>query len=243
MLAFEIGNLLDLLVMGGADESVIAHFEFVFAPLLQHDRESKALFHQLSENPSLFVDYVTNAYGDDHTTPEDRAEFSQEAMTLARLSYNVLREWRTLPGSKPDGTIDHSILNTWVAEAREGLAKVERVRGGDHCIGQLLSGAPAGSDGIWPTEAVRNLIESIDSDAVREGFEVGKLNARGVTTRGALDGGVQEVVLAEQYESDARQVATRWPSVARVLRNLATHYRESARHEDIQMQRMRDMGA
>jgi hypothetical protein len=243
MLAFEVGNLLDLLVKEDADESVIAHFEFVFAPLLQHDRTPKALFHQLSQGSSLFVDFVTNAYGDDHTTPEDRDELSQEAMTLARLSYDVLREWRTLPGNKPDGTVDHSILDTWVTEARESLAKVERVRGGDHCIGQLLSGAPVGSDGIWPTEAVRDVIESIESDALREGFEIGKLNARGVTTRGALDGGVQEVVLADRYENDARQVATRWPSVARVLRNLAAHYRESARYEDLHMQRMRDMRA
>jgi len=87
------------------------------------------------------------------------------------------------------------------------------------------------------------VIESIESDALREGFEIGKLNARGVTTRGALDGGVQEVVLADRYENDARQVATRWPSVARVLRNLAAHYRESARYEDLHMQRMRDMRA
>jgi hypothetical protein len=243
MLSFEIGNLLDLLVKEGADESVIAHFEFVFAPLLQYERTPTALFHQLSEGPSLFVELVTNAYSDDHTTPENRIELSQEAMTLARLSYDVLREWRTLPGSKPDGTIDHSILDTWVTEARDGLAKVERVRGGDFCIGQLLSGAPTGSDGIWPTEVVRDLIETIESVALREGFEVGKLNARGVTTRGALDGGAQEVVLADGYESDARQVATRWPSVARVLRNLAAHYRESARHEDMDMQRMRDMRA
>lgn len=243
MLSFEIGNLLDLLVKEGADESVIAHFEFVFAPLLQYERTPTALFHQLSEGPSLFVELVTNAYGDDHTTAENRAELSQDELALARLSYDVLREWRTLPGTKPNGTIDESFLSTWVTETRDGLAKVERTRGGDLCIGQLLSGAPAGSDGIWPTEAVRDLIESIESDALREGFEVGKLNARGVTTRGALDGGVQEVVLADSYECDARQVATRWPSVARVLRNLATHYRESARHEDIHMQRMRDMRA
>jgi hypothetical protein len=243
MLSFEVGNLLDLLVKDGANETRIAHFEFVFAPLLQYERPPSALFRQLAGNSSHFVELVSNAYNDDHATPENRIEQSPEEMVLARLSYDALREWRTLPGTKSDGTIDGPALSTWVKEARVGLDEIERTRGGDHCIGQLLSGSPVGSDGVWPTEEVRNILESIESKPLREGFEGGKLNARGVTTRGMFDGGLQELALAERFEEDARLVSMKWPAVARILRNLAKHYHESARREDLVMQRMRDMRA
>jgi hypothetical protein len=243
MLSFEVGNLLDLLVQEDADEAKIAHFEFVFAPLLQYERPPAALFRQLAANPSHFVELVSNAYNDDRTTPENRVEQAPEEMALARLSYDALREWRTLPGARSDGTIDGSALSTWVKEAREGLDKLERTRGGDHCIGQLLSGSPVGSDAVWPAEEVRDILESIESKPLRDGFEGGKLNARGVTTRGMFDGGLQEAALAQRFEEDARQVTIKWPAVARILRNLAAHYHESVRREDLVMQRMRDMRA
>lgn len=243
MLSFEVGNLLDLLAREGSDEAKIAHFEFIFAPLFQNERPSTALFRQLAGNPSLFIKLVTNAYDDDHTTPETRVEHSPEELSLARLSSDALREWRTLPGTNANGSIDGAALRSWVNEAREGLAQVERTRGGDRCVGQLLSGSPVGSDGIWPTEDVRDLLESIESKPLREGFEGGKLYARGITSRGVFDGGLQEVALAERFEQDARQIAMKWPAVARILRNLATHYRDSARREDLVMQRFRDMNA
>jgi hypothetical protein len=243
MLSYEIGTLLDQLVRDEVDESAIAHFEFAFFSLLQYERTASALFRRLSESPSMFVELVQNFCHEENANPETRPEATQEELALARISYDVLREWRSLPGTQTDGTVDAAYLASWVREAREHLVRVDRVDMGDKCIVQLLSGASKGADGIWPTEAVRDIVESLNSDHLRDGLEIGKLNARGVTTRGMLDGGVQEVVLASQYEQNAKKIATRWPTVARVLRNLSNHYRESAAREDFQMQRYRDMRA
>lgn len=125
------------------------------------------------------------------------------------------------------------LLDAWITKARLELASCDRVDIGDLCIGHLLSGSQMGKDGIWPMESVRDVVETLNSDSLREGLEVDKLSTRGMTTRGAFDGGLQEDALAEAYEKDARQVATKWPATARVLRNLLLHYREVARREDI----------
>jgi hypothetical protein len=122
------------------------------------------------------------------------------------------------------------------------LALADRVAIGDECIGQALSGSPEGEDGVWPAEPVRDLLEVLTDKHFRAGMELGRFNARGVTSRGAFDGGTQERVLADQYEGWARSVVTRWPTTARMLRDLSSNYREWAEREDHRADRWRHGG-
>jgi len=53
----------------------------------------------------------------------------------------------------------------------------------------MLSASPIGSDGNWPAEPVREVIDLFRSKPMIEGFRIGKSNRRGVTTRRPRDGG------------------------------------------------------
>ena len=110
----------------------------------------------------------------------------------------------------------------------------ERGRGdiGEEQIGQVLANAPVGSDGAWPCEPVRDLLDSIGSPHIGEGFTIGKFNLRGVTSRGAFDGGEQERSLADGYRADATKIASSWPFTAQLLRKMAEGYESDARQFD-----------
>jgi hypothetical protein len=56
-----------------------------------------------------------------------------------------------------------------------------------------------------------------------------------------LDGGAQEVALAERYEASAQALAPRYVRTAAVLRSLARTYRDMARREDASAELREDM--
>jgi len=89
---------------------------------------------------------------------------------------------------------------------------------------------------------VREVIETIGSRELENGFYVGRINARGITTRGPYDGGDQERALAATYRLWARQVKSQWSRTARVLQQLADSYEWDARRQDAEAERDANAG-
>jgi hypothetical protein len=65
-----------------------------------------------------------------------------------------------------------------------------------------------------------------------EGFRIGKVNRRGVTTRMPGDGGEQERVLAAQHRAWAKAVVFEHPHTAKALDELANFFELEAKRED-----------
>ncbi|WP_298337481.1 hypothetical protein [Ferrimicrobium sp.] len=236
MRGFHIGRLLDFLGQNGVDRSQLARLEFSFILVPGIEHQPTSLHSLLGEDPKLFVELVGYLVG----RGSDETSSKQVVTVLGHRSYYVLRQWRTPPGSKPGGEIDIDILEEWVYAARELFAQEDLSDLGDEFIGQLLSGVGEGADGIWPSEPVRVVLREVPSDHLRAGISIGRFNARGVTIRDPFDGGQQERSLLEVYASGARKLAARWPETARLLRELADHYRDLANQQDHIADRFRD---
>ncbi len=228
-LGYDVGRLLDYLEKADVDPQELATYEFLFFRLLDHVRFPRALYRSLSENPSFFVDLVSRVY---RGKGEPLRELNEREKSLATHAWWVLNSWHGLPGRREDGTVDAEHLEAWVREARLALAESDRSDIGDEQIGQVLSASPIGSDGIWPCEPVRELLESIGSSSMETGIHIGVVNSRGVTTRGPYDGGKQERDLAARYREWAKQAASQWPRTSRILRRLAEDYERDARRQD-----------
>ena len=226
---YEIGLILDYLDAENTDPATLASYEFIFFQLLEPHRKPRTLFAALSSEPSLFVDLVSRAY---RAKNEPQRELNDHDAALARHAWWILRQWRHLPGLHQDGTFDGEHLERWVRDARLALADAHRADIGDEQIGQTLAASPPGSDGIWPAEPVRAIIETIGSPSIEAGIHVGALNERGVTTRGVYDGGQQEHDLADRYKRWAQQTSGEWPRTSRILRRLSDTYEQEARRQD-----------
>jgi hypothetical protein len=59
------------------------------------------------------------------------------------------------------------------------------------------------ADGVFPPIAVRDLVEEMGSDRLDEGLEIEIWSKRGVTSRGAYEGGDQESELSASYRMAA----------------------------------------
>jgi len=238
-LGYEIGILLDYLESQNGDPGTLARLEFALFPVFEYQREPRALYRALSEDPGLFVDLLSSLYrakGAPRQTPDP------QSAAAAQLAWRVLHNWRTIPGLRTDSSVDGQQLNRWVEKARLLLRDRDRVDVGDEQIGELLSGSPEGTDGAWPAEQVRDLIERIGSQELENGLHIGKSNARGITSRGVYDGGDQERVLAAQFRDWSSITAGRWPRTSRLLRELSESYEREAAREDLRASQAADAG-
>ena len=153
---------------------------------------------------------------------------------------SVLDSWYTLPGLNEDGSICKQYLDKWIFTVRDRLEGYVYSSIGNRYIGQILACSPLGKDDIWPAEEVRDIIESLECPDVEEGILLGRLNQRGVTTRGIYTGGNQEQELAQKYRTEAKKITIRYPRTAGILRNIATSLEGQAHWFDKGAERLSD---
>lgn len=230
MFAWEVARLLDFLEAGPkADWPALAELEFLYLPLLRHGDRPKVLHRQLASDPEFFVQVLAMAFRADN---EERRELAAEERSRARLAYELLTSWQQLPGGQDTGKVDAVPLRDWVARSLALSREHHRGTIGAQQVGRVLRYAPPGTDGIWPAEPVRDLLEELEDPELELGLQIEIENSRGVTMRGPTDGGAQELELAQRYRTDAARLRDTWSRVASVLLHVAESYEHQANFED-----------
>jgi len=240
-IAYEVGELLS-----GLEPSEelpldqIVQLEWIYMNLRGHGEfQARHLQEGLAANPRFFVELLKLAFRpmtSDDDTHDDEGEhldddIDEERRRRASNAFRLLYDWRTPPGLDPDGSLNPQTFRDWVAAVRELAAADDRAEIADEVIGQVLVHLPEGADGIRPPEVVREIFEEVESRHLENGYVMGILNSRGVTSRGLTEGGVQERTLVGRYRADADAVAA-WPITSRVLRAVAASYEADAQRED-----------
>jgi len=214
----------------GVSRDEMARLEFLFIRALDHTEHGiPNLERQLVESPRLFVQILVLAFkrsDDREDPPEWRIENEEQRRGLALAAYALLDKIRRIPGTDENGTIKEENLRTWVTETRALCLELERSAIGDQKIGQVLSSAPVGADGVWPCEPVRNVLEDIASREIGIGLGVAAYNARGMHY--VSDDAASERALAERYRAWSRKLAFGHAYIASVLEEIAQGYDREA---------------
>ncbi len=230
----EILQLLD--ERNDVDRNALVALEWNYLRVLEHSRRpAKVLLRALSEQPSLFIEMLSAVFraSEESGVVDPEPEDPEHARAVATQAYRLLELWNQIPGTRNDGTIDGEALEAWIKEARALAKAAGREDIADSRIGNMLSASPMGSDGNWPAEPVREAIDLFRSKPMIEGFQIGKSNRRGVTTRMPRDGGELERQEAAKYRTWAKAIAYDHPHTAKALDTLAESYdREARRHDE-----------
>jgi hypothetical protein len=234
--AYNIGKLISVLQQRtDCDEKRLATLEWNFLRLL--DRAGSGplvLYRWLASHPAFFIEMLSCLYRSDKDEREAAMHLEPENHRIiqAESASHLLHEWRLIPGTQVDGSIDETQLRSWITEAR-ALAKDGGYLGAcDSTLGGLLSHSQEDLDGSWPCQSVRNMLDYVGSEKLLRGFEIGIYNSRGFVLRDHREGGTQEWVLANKFDTRARVIEIANPKTAEVLRRVAERYRHEARKED-----------
>ncbi|MDF2650272.1 MAG: helix-turn-helix protein [Paenibacillus sp.] len=215
-----------------SDEMAQLEFLFIIA-LADSEHGIPNLERQLAKSPVLFVQVVALAYkrGDEGVDPPVWIiENPEQRAAVASAAHRLLEQITRIPGTDENGKIDAAALTAWLTEVRRLCREFGRAEICDHCLGQLLAKTPVGENGLWPCEAVCEVMEGVASTEIGKGFYIGVHNSRGVHWRG--EGGEQERELAAKYHTLAERLYFDYPYVGGILEDIAESYEHEARWQD-----------
>ncbi|MGB6941786.1 MAG: hypothetical protein WBE37_05290, partial [Bryobacteraceae bacterium] len=214
----------------GVSEEETARLEFLFITALEHTSHGiPNLEKQIDRSPALFVQVLALLFrrkdgGED--PPEWGVKDRERRSALATAAFRLLENIKRIPGTDASRKIDKDKLRAWVKEAQALCAMYGRAEIGEQRIGQILSAAPVGTDGIWPCQEVRSVLEECGTPDMATGVQVGVHNSRGMHSR--AEGGAQERSLAEKYRSYSRKLSFECPYVADLVLGIAESYDRQA---------------
>lgn len=216
-----------------------AGLEFAYLEILarsyQGDKEHQIpnLERYIEKHPDLFVRAVVWVYKRDDLG-EDLAEFQVRdgCEHLAQRGWRLLEALERIPGQdKATKEEQRGALAEWVRKVRQSCSSLGREEIADVCLGKLLAKAPKGEDGVWPNEAVRDVMEELNSENISNGARTGLYNARGAHWR--REGGDQERELAEMYRgwAEALQFTHPYVSTSVLMAMVRTYEHEAEQHD------------
>lgn len=214
-------------------EEEIRQLEWAYLKVFRSEEVApRYLIELISQEPDFFCQLITWVWKRQDGKEDAKEDLTQDAIkNRAEMALELLHSFSGLPGMKGN-TIDRSYLQEWVGSARAQLKDLGRSNAGDYAIAKILANSPVGKDGVWPHEAVREVIEKTGSPKLDQSLCLEKRNNRGVTSRHPYSGGDQERELAKSYRQDAASVQLLYPRTSEILDAIATAYEHDAERED-----------
>ena len=212
------------------DEMVQLEFSYCFR---HREQGIPNIEQRLADSPALFVQVLAMVFRRMDGKQDPTAwQIDDPKQRAAIAGDSVLQQVRRIPGEKPLGQVDADALMRWVTDARRLCKQHGRTEIGDQKIGEWLSRVSSEDDARWPCRPVCELLETIASKEMAQGFKIGVYNGRGVTWRNLYEGGGQERALAARYRGWAQAWRFEYPTVGKILDAISEGYERDAAQED-----------
>ena len=204
-----------------------------FGALEYHAQHKLLIYRHLLSEPELLLQIVGLIYRPEGTADQEHPKPTPLQKSLASQAWRILHHWAPYKEATPEAMPSSAEIVTYVGKLRDLAATWHHTQVVDDLVGKALASSPLGSDGAWPHESVRDVLEKVGSiEEIAEGFVLGKARLRGVTSRLPGDGGAQERDLAMRYSAWQRQFAVSHPTTSGLLGRLAENYRSDATMHD-----------
>ncbi len=219
------------------DREKLERVEWLYLEVLTaYDSKVKPveIFSRLSSDPEYFVGIVSYAYmpANRKKGEIDYGELTEKQFRgRASKTFNLLRRWDSIPGTRNSGIIDVQVFLEWFKSAKEGLIRTDREQVGYHVIGNML-GLTYHHENLLPKE-VSQILEKLCIDKVDQNVYIGIHNGgEMVTVRPAYAGGGIERGRASHFRKLAEKTRFEYPRTSKVYSDLARSFEGRAADED-----------
>lgn len=211
-------------------------FIYIFTGGL-HSPKPQNLYKLMSQKPDEYFGILSQVYLPEKDELREielrKNKKNPNHQAVIRAAYEIFDSFGHIPSLKQDGSIDSKVLKEWVDAVRNLASENFKTIITDVCLGKLLGKYPINmheSKG-FSTE-IYDLIEEINTDQIKSGFENQIRNNLSFTSRGALDGGDIERYRAEFFNGLFEETKYTHPNVSQIFKNLKEEYLYQAKRED-----------
>jgi hypothetical protein len=210
------------------DPEDLFRVEWAYLPLLDRhsDISPKLLENRLASDPAFFCEVIRLIY---RSEKEDKCEKepSEQDKSIATNAYGLLDEWRTPPGTQPDGAFSREQFTEWLEQTKEMCAESGHLEVAIRHVGPVLFYCPPDPQGLWIDQTVADVLNGKDTEEMRNGFCLEVFNSREAHVVDPT--GKPERELAEQYRQKANEVENAgYQRFAVTLRSLSESYDRDA---------------
>lgn len=220
----------DLTNLSEEHKKNMLEIEWLYLPILNKHSEAqpKLLGLKLGLDPEFFAEMIRFIYKSEKHTDEERVITPADRIT-AKNAYKLLSEWKTIPGTQPDGSFSEPSFKRWMTEVRKICTESGHWKVASQKIGQVLFYSPADLDGLWINRVIAKELDLMANSGLRDGFNTGAFNSRGVHTVDPT--GKQEEAIGDRYMTKANEIEmARLSRFAASLKKLAnSYYRDAER--------------
>lgn len=242
---YEVSTLFEQLDKSDMSQEEISKLEWLYLPILGSygtKYKPKYLHKELASRPESLVQVLKWVYmpKDENLREEERKNISEDVLrSYAEKGYRLLNDFKTIPGSDENGSIDANILNQWVDTVRTMAAESDRLEVADMQIGKLLASYSERNKDYWPPDEISEILERINTKSIMENFSVSTTNKRGFSSRGPYDGGDIERNHAAHFSKLSEIHKIKHPNLSKIFKDISLRYIAYAKHEDEQAERDR----
>lgn len=154
-------------------------------------------------------------------------ELSEQDRNIATNAWRLLNEWRTPPGTQPDGVFSREQFTQWLEQVKATCAETGHLEVALSSVGKVLFYCPPDPQGLWIDQAAAEALNARDAEDMRSGFRSEAFNSRGIHWVDPT--GKPERELAEHYRQKAEEIENEgYQRFAVTLRSLSGSYDRDA---------------
>lgn len=157
------------------DQNRLFYIEWRYLPLLNNNEYRPITMEKiLASDAEKYSEILELAFKERSKKKGDR----NINPNIATNAYRLLNQWKMVPGSKEDGSIDSKLLNKWYEDMQEICNKKDRLEVGLSYFGHVLFYASEDKSGFWINKDVSDILNK--NKIVRSGYKNQAFNSVGV---------------------------------------------------------------
>ena len=213
------------------NQEALAKIEWAYLPWLDYklDARPRLLEWKLGTDASFFCQIIQLIYKSNKAIEEksNTDSVDENKRRLATNAWQLLHNWKSVPGTNMDGFFDSDLFQTWIKEVEKICIDSGHYEVAMQQIGSVLNNATEDSDGLWIDRTVAATLNDKDAGDLRRGYSIGSYNSRGAHLVDPT--GEPEKKLAIEYHNKAEAIENAgYHRFAVTLRELANGYKREA---------------
>lgn len=162
--------------MKGSDE--LSSLEFTYYPFfrMSYEKLPETLYKKIKSSPEFYMQLISYVYKKENQTEE--INYTEEQKAIAQISWNILNNYKLIPGIKDDNTFKSEEAINWIDDVCKLAKESNRLSITKINLGNLFFYTPNDTS-LWINKEIAQIFDKLENEEMRRGFSTEAINSRG----------------------------------------------------------------